>query len=65
MCNFYYLSFQVDGNDDIIVGVSSDSTICVWNRKSGDLRGYIYSKALRYTVLGSEKKISVAQNCEI
>jgi len=35
-------SVQVDGNDDIIVGVSSDSTICVWNRKTGDLREVFY-----------------------
>ncbi len=32
-------SVQVDANDQIVVGVSSDSTVCVWNRSSGSLSG--------------------------
>ncbi len=33
------IAFQVDANDNIVVGVSSDSTVCVWSRSSGELRG--------------------------
>ena len=32
-------SVQVDANDKIVVGVSSDSTVCVWDRSDGHLKG--------------------------
>ena len=31
---------QVDANDQIVVGVSSDSTVCVWDRLTGNLKGF-------------------------
>ena len=30
---------QVEANENIVVGVSADSTVCVWNRQSGKIRG--------------------------
>ena len=29
----------MDANDDVVAGVSSDSTVCVWDRQSGALKG--------------------------
>merc|ERR1711953_1554489 len=31
-------SVQVDANDNVVAGVSSDSTVCVWDRKTGELK---------------------------
>ena len=40
-CVNFLLSFlQVDANDQIVVGVSSDSTVCVWDRLTGTLKGF-------------------------
>ena len=30
---------QVEANEDIVVGISTDSTVCVWNRRSGKIKG--------------------------
>ena len=30
---------QVEANDDIVVGVSTDSTVCIWERSSGKIKG--------------------------
>ena len=30
---------QVEANEDIVVGISTDSTVCIWNRHSGIIRG--------------------------
>jgi len=35
-------SVLVDANDDIVVGVSSDSTVCVWDRRNGKLKEVFY-----------------------
>ena len=32
-------SVQVDANDNVVAGVSSDSTVCIWDRKTGELKG--------------------------
>ncbi len=30
---------QVEANEDVVVGISTDSTVCVWDRKTGRIRG--------------------------
>ena len=30
---------QVEANEDIVVGISTDSTVCIWDRQSGKIRG--------------------------
>jgi len=39
----FCLKFEVDANDDFVVGVSSDSTVCIWDRKTGELKGEVRS----------------------
>ena len=34
-----WYNFQVDANDNFVAGVSSDSTVCIWDRKTGELKG--------------------------
>ena len=30
---------QVAANEDVVVGISTDSTVCVWDRRSGKIKG--------------------------
>ena len=32
-------SVHVDANESVVAGVSSDSTVCIWDRKTGQLKG--------------------------
>ncbi len=35
----FFLLFQVDADDRFVVGASTDSTVCVWDRGTGQLLG--------------------------
>ena len=41
----------MDANENFVAGVSSDSTVCIWDRKTGELKGKASSRPYILTAL--------------